>query len=374
MELRGHILAADGWVDGAVRFGGNIEAIAAGRVGDGAPIILPGFVDLHVPGGGGADVMSGADAVRHCARTHARFGTTSFLPTPVTAPPADLAAAVDGIAAVAAERRAGEARVLGAHLEGPWLNPARLGAQPPYPQTPDIAAVDRLCAAVAVRLVTLAPEIDPDHALIRNLAARGVRVQIGHSDATYEETCAALQAGASGFTHLFNAMTPLHHRAPGVVGAALAHAEYAALIPDLVHVHGGAVRAALRAIPKLFAVTDATAAAGMPDGDYPLGRRTVHKRGGSVFLDDGTLAGSALTMDQALRNLVGLGVDLAEASRRLSAYPADFIGEVGRGRIAPGASADFVLVDRDLAVIAVVVEGETVDLADQYPESEFRDP
>lgn len=360
MELSGHILTVDGWVDGTLNFDSVIHRVVPGTVDAGAPTILPGFVDLHVPGGGGADVMDGADAVRICACTHARYGTTSFLPTPITAPPDDLAAAVAGIAVVAGNRRSGEARVLGAHLEGPYLNPAHLGAQPCFPQTPDIAAIERLRAKVAIRLVTLAPEIDAGHALVRHLAARGIAVQIGHSGASYEEACAALDAGATGFTHLFNAMTPLHHRAPGVVGAALAHAQYAALIPDLVHVHGGAIRTALRAIPKLFGVTDATAATGMPDGDYPLGRHTVHKRGTSVFLDDGTLAGSALTMDQALRNLVSLGLDLMEASRRLSTFPADYIGEDRRGRIAPGASADFVLFDRSLAVVGVVVEGEPV--------------
>ncbi|MEK9661484.1 MAG: N-acetylglucosamine-6-phosphate deacetylase, partial [Alphaproteobacteria bacterium] len=326
-------------------------------------LIVPGFVDLHVPGGGGADALAGAEAVRICAHCHARHGTTAFLPTPVTAPPDDLRTAVDGIAAVAADRRTGEARVLGAHLEGPYLTPERLGAQPPYPQAPDIAEIEDLCGRVDVRLVTLAPEIDADHAMTRYLASHGVAVQIGHSAATYEETCAAMAHGARGFTHLFNAMTPLHHRAPGVVGAALAHAEYAALIPDLVHVHAGAILAAHRAIPRLFCVTDATAAAGMPDGDYPLGRHTVHKKGASVFLDDGTLAGSALTMDQGLRNLVAAGIDLAAAIRCLSTYPADFIGASDRGRIAEGAMADLVALDRDLDIVAVFVEGEAIDLA-----------
>ena len=216
------------------------------------------------------------------------------------------------------------------------------------------------CARAPVRLVTLAPECDPGHALIKELAARDIAVQIGHSAADYDETMQALAAGARGFTHLFNAMSPLHHRAPGVVGAALAHGDYAALIPDLVHVAPGAILTALRAIPHLYFVTDATAAAGMPDGDYPLGRHTVTKRGGSVFLADDTLAGSALTMDQALRNLVSIGVELADAARRLSTFPADFIGAQDRGRIAEGAVADFVVIDDDLELVQVVVEGETV--------------
>jgi len=358
-ELGGRILTPDGWISGTVEFGEKIAAVRAGAEGGRDRTILPGFVDLHVPGGGGGDVMQGDAAIRQCAALHARHGTTSFLATTITAPADDIAAAVAAIAAIAGDRKPGEARILGAHLEGPYLNPERLGAQPPFAQAPDLAFIAGLCARAPVRLVTLAPECDPGHALIKDLAARGVAVQIGHSAAGYDETVQALADGARGFTHLYNAMSPLQHRAPGVVGAALAHGDYAALIPDLVHVAPGAILAALRAVPHLYFVTDATAAAGMPDGDYPLGRHTVSKRGGSVFLADGTLAGSALTMDQALRNLVSIGVDMADAARRLSTYPADFIGAGDRGRITAGAYADFAVVDADLQVVQVVVEGET---------------
>ena len=359
-SLNGRILTPDGWISGSVEFGEKITAVRAGNDDDRGSTILPGFVDLHVPGGGGGDVMQGQDAIRRCAALHAQHGTTAFLATTITAPADEIAAAVAAIAEAAAGRRPGEARILGAHLEGPYLNPERLGAQPPFAQAPDLAFIGELCERAPVRLVTLAPECDPGHALTKDLAARNIAVQIGHSAADYDETMQALAAGARGFTHLYNAMSPLHHRAPGVVGAALAHGEYAALIPDLVHVAPGAILAALRAVPRLYFVTDATAAAGMPDGDYPLGRHTVTKRGASVFLTNGTLAGSALTMDQALRNLVSIGLDLADASRRLSTFPADFIGASDRGRIAEGAFADFVALDGDLQVVQVVVEGETV--------------
>ncbi len=358
-DLSGRILTPDGWVSGKVEFGDKIAAITASKDGASGLTILPGFVDLHVPGGGGGDVMQGEAAIRRCVALHAQHGTTSLLATTITAPADDIAAAVTAITAIAADRQAGEARVLGAHLEGPYLNPERLGAQPPFAQTPDLDFIRDLCARAPIRLVTLAPECDPGHALIKDLAARDVAVQIGHSGADYDEAVQALAAGARGFTHLYNAMSPLHHRAPGVVGAALAHGEYAALIPDLVHVSPGAILAALRALPRLYFVTDATAAAGMPDGNYPLGRHTVTKRGGSVYLADDTLAGSALTMDQALRNLVSIGLDVADAARRLSTFPADFIGAADRGRIETGAFADFVVLDSDLQVVRVVVEGET---------------
>ena len=189
-------------------------------------------------------------------------------------------------------------------------------------------------------------------------------VQIGHSAGSYEDGVAALGAGASGFTHLFNAMTALHHRQPGMVGAALAHAQRAEIIPDLLHVHPGAIRVALRCIPGLYCVTDSTAAAGMPDGDYKLGRHTVTKCLGGVRLADGTLAGSTLTMDQALRNLVSLGLPLAEASRRTATIAAQHLGLADRGLLAPGAWADVVVLDASLQLQRVLVEGEAIDLED----------
>ena len=176
----------------------------------------------------------------------------------------------------------------------------------------------------------------------------------------------ALAQGARGFTHLFNAMTGLHHRAPGMAGAALAHAQYAEIIPDLLHVHPGAMRVALRAIPCLYCVTDSTSATGMPDGEYRLGRQAVTKCLGGVRLADGTLAGSTLTMDQALRNLVNdLGLDLAEASMRLSTHAANYLGVTDRGRLAPGTWADAVVLDRDLQLKDVFVEGASIEMNDE---------
>ena len=356
----GHILTPEGWVDGRIEFDSHVLAIEEGEVASDAPFIIPGFVDLHVPGGGGADVMQGEAAVRTAAQLHARHGTTSFLLATITAPEDELVKALAGIGKVQTARETGEARVLGAHMEGPYINAARLGAQPPFARDPDPAFVEVLVGEGVVKLVTIAPEIAGGLDMIGQLAQAGIVVQIGHSDADYETACAALDAGARGFTHLFNAMSPLRHRAPGVAGAALAHGEYAALIPDGIHVAPGAMKVALRSIPKLFAVTDATAAAGMPDGEYPLGSHTVTKQDGGVFLDDGTLAGSALTMDRALANLLDMGLPLNEASHRTSTYPADFIGRLDRGRIQPGAWADLVLLDPAHKLVEVIVEGEAV--------------
>jgi N-acetylglucosamine-6-phosphate deacetylase len=280
----------------------------------------------------------------------------------MTAPLADIEAALAAAAGACRARVPGGARVLGVHLEGPYINPGRLGAQPDFARTPMLAEITALAALAPVRLLTLAPELPGGLELIGALRGLGIRVQIGHTSGSYEDGVAALDAGAESFTHLFNAMTGLHHRAPGMAGAALANARYAEIIPDLLHVHPGAIRAALRAIPCLYCVTDSTSAAGMPDGTYRLGRQRVTKCLGGVRLDDGTLAGSTLTMDQALRNLVDLGQPLSDASRRLSTFAAEFLGLRERGRLQPGAHADIVLLDRDLQVRRVVVEGEEIDL------------
>ncbi|HEX5796049.1 MAG TPA: amidohydrolase family protein [Geminicoccaceae bacterium] len=363
-HLDGRILTPDGWRTGRLTFGETIADLAPRAAAPAERWILPGFVDLHVHGGGGADCMAGAAAVRAMTRFHARHGTTSLLATTVTAPEDELRRALGAIGAVAARPLPGEARVRGAHLEGPFISPDALGAQPPFAIPPDLALVDELCGLAPVRVATIAPEIDPDHALLRRLHRHGVRVQLGHSCASCEQAGAALAAGAAGFTHLFNAMTGMHHRVPGMVGAALAEASHAEIILDFQHVAPAAAQAALRAIPGLYGITDAVAAAGMPDGDYLLGRHRVIKRGDAVRLEDGTLAGSVLTMDRALRNFVTLGLDLAAAAGRLSTVPAAYLGLEDCGRIAPGARADLVVVEEDLRLCAVYVEGEAIDLAD----------
>ncbi|WP_210640613.1 N-acetylglucosamine-6-phosphate deacetylase [Pseudomonas sp. Tri1] len=361
-----NILTAHGWVRGRLIHEHGKVARIEGQPCDPAsndlPYLLPGFVDLHVHGGGGMDIMQGAPAFETIARTHVRFGTTSFLATTMTAPSDEIASVLKGLGEFCEQRRHGNARVLGVHLEGPYINPGKLGAQPNFAHTALLAEVESYLALAPIRVITIAPEIAGHDALIRTLSARGVRMQIGHTLGSYEEGVAALAAGASSFTHLYNAMSPLHHREPGIVGAALAHAQYAELIPDLLHVHPGAMRVALRSIPCLYCVTDSTAAAGMPDGEYKLGSHTVTKCLGGVRLADGTLAGSTLTMDQALRNLVKIGLPIREASQRLSQFPADYLGLHERGRLQPGAWADCVRLDRSLTLTDVMVEGEAIDL------------
>jgi N-acetylglucosamine-6-phosphate deacetylase len=365
-RIEGDILTPRGFVRGVLeQEQGRIVRIdgTAVKQADADAIVLPGFIDLHVHGGGGSDTMEGGGAIHQIARLHARHGTTALLATTMTSPLTELRAAMQAMGESCRTRTSGGARVLGVHLEGPYINPGKLGAQPDFVRPASIEEVHALHALAPIRLITLAPEIPGNLDLIAPLLAAGFRVQIGHTDGSYDDGVAALEQGALGFTHLFNAMSGMHHRSPGIVGAALAHARYAEIIPDLLHVHPGAIRAALRAIPCLYCVTDSTSATGMPDGEYRLGGHVVQKCLGGVRLEDGTLAGSTLTMDQALRNLVTLGLDLEDASRRVSMHAADYLGLNDRGRLQPGAFADVVVLDRDLQLQRVLVEGEEIDLA-----------
>jgi N-acetylglucosamine-6-phosphate deacetylase len=358
--IAGQILTPDGFVAGRLRCTAAIQTIEPARGAPADRFVLPGFIDLHVHGGAGADCMAGADAVRRMAAFHASHGTTALLATTVTAPRAELLAAFRGIGAAMNAGDEGAARLLGAHLEGPFISPQALGAQPPFAIAPDLDLVDELAALAPIRVATMAPEIDPDGALLAHFSGHGVRAQIGHTNCSYAQARAALGAGAAGFTHLFNAMSGLHHRRPGAVGAALAHGDWAELILDLVHVDEGAARAALRAIPRLYCITDAVAATGMPPGEYRLGQQRIVNEEDAVRLADGTLAGSVLTMDQALRNLLHLGVPLDQAASRCATLQADYLGLEDRGRLAPGAIADVVVTDRTGRLKAVFAEGRPV--------------
>jgi N-acetylglucosamine-6-phosphate deacetylase len=360
--LQGRILTTQGWIQGVLDFEQRITGIEPHRAVSEHVTIIPGFIDLHVHGGQGADVMEGLGAIAKLTRWHAQHGTTSLLATTMSASLPELKQVLRVIDEASHRQKVEGARVLGAHLEGPFINRDKRGAHPLVPP-PDDQGQDilDLCQTGNVRVITLAPETIRNRSVLRKLAGLGIRVQLGHSKSSYEETIEALQEGASGFTHLFNAMSGLHHREPGMVGAAFARGEYAEIIPDLFHVHRGAMMAAFRAIPRLYCVTDASAASGMPDGAYPLGCQRVFKCPNGVYLEDGTIAGSILTMDQALKNLLEIGLTLEDASHRLSLYPAEYLGLEDRGRIQPGALADLIVLNANGDLEQVYVEGTVIE-------------
>ena len=358
-SLKGKIVTPRGIIEGEIFFDQKIRKIEKRKVRT-SKLILPGFIDLHIHGGGGRDLMEGGDAARTISKIHAQNGTTSYLATVATGAEVALEQALIGIKQSIDHRDYGEAFILGIHLEGPYINNEKLGAQPRRTREFNLSEIEKLHGIVPISIITLAPELLSDLEIIKLLVEMGISVQLGHTNASYEQADQALQAGAKSFTHLYNAMSGLHHRSPGAVGAALAQAEFAELILDFVHVHPGACRSALRAIPKLYFVTDATAATGMPDGDYKLGVQVVHKCQNGVRLADGTLAGSCLTMQQVFKNALSLGLGIEEVSRRCSLYPAELIGVKNRGKLAVRSYADIVVMNEEYNVADVYLEGEHV--------------
>ncbi len=324
--------------------------------------LVPGFIDAQVNGGGGVlfNNATTVDAIRTIAQAHRRFGTTALLPTLIS----DDAAVMER--AIAATREAiaqGVSGVLGIHLEGPYIAPARKGTHDAAKfRAPDAAEI-RMATSLdnGVTLLTLAPEQVPADT-IRAMVARGAHVAAGHTAGTYEQIRAGIEAGVSGFTHLYNAMSPLQGREPGAVGAALEDDGcWCGVIVDGVHVHPASLRVALAAKPrgKVFLVTDAMPMVGSDDPSFDLYGETITVRDGVVRNAAGSLAGSALDMATAVRNSVRLlGLPLEEAARMASTYPAEFLGlGDSHGRIAPGWRADLVALDDELRVAGTWIGG-----------------
>jgi N-acetylglucosamine-6-phosphate deacetylase len=325
------------------------------------PFVLPGFIDLHVHGGGGGDWQGSEQGVRTFVRFHTSCGTTVIAPTTAIGPIPVIEKSLFAITSIAAARLPGEAVVLGAHLEGPFINPLKPGAMEASLILEGDPALARAWAEkFKIVIATVAPEIPGGHDVIKALAERGCRVQIGHSIATPLMTEEAFHCGCSGFTHLFNAMSQMEHRSPGVAAYALAKGLFAEIISDLVHVDATVLLAAYRAIPRLYAITDATAA-GMPDGTFEWDGRRVIKKGQRITLENGTtLAGSAITMLDAFRNLISLGLSLEQAAEMTSARQAEYLGLQDVGRIEPGARACLVKLDEELRLQGVWVDGESI--------------
>jgi len=360
-----------GWIRLA---GSRIDAVGPGEPprAPGLPVtdlrgqwVLPGFVDMHVHGGGGTSFTQGtAEDARAAAVFHRRHGSTTIVASLVTAPLTDLEARSAMLAGLAREDV-----IAGIHLEGPFLSAARCGAQDPrHMIAPDVAAFERLHAAAAgwLRVITLAPELPGATALIKAAAGAGVIAAVGHTDATAGITSAAVDAGASHATHLFNGMRPLHHREPGPAGALLDRDEVSCeVIADGVHLNDIVIRVAARACGpgRLVLITDAMAAAGMPDGRYRLGSVRVDVAGGVARLaaegGPGAIAGSTATMAGVVRHAVAAGLPVTDVAAAASTAPARVLGIGDRtGALRPGLDADLVVCDEEFGLRAVMRHGE----------------
>jgi len=339
--------------------------------------VVPGFVDVHVHGIEGHDTLDGAGAIAEIAKRLPRYGVTAFCPTTVACAPADLDLTLRQVGEARVGRVPGAARVLPAHLESNFINPEYKGAQPAaclrlptderregdYSGRDILNVIDSRSADVGI--VTVAPEIDGALELIPRLVRAGHRVSLGHSAADYDQAVAAIDAGARHATHLFNRMTPMTHRAPGLAGAVLSYEEVRAeLICDGFHVHAAMSQLAIAAkgVDGVMAITDGTAGAGMPPGSITrLGGRPIRVSDQAALLEDGTLAGSTLTMDRAFRNVVTLfHAAITQAAIMCSTTPARALGLTGFGVIAEGNVADLVVLDRAFRVVRTFIEGEEV--------------
>jgi N-acetylglucosamine-6-phosphate deacetylase len=363
-SLRGRqLLIEDGRI-GRLQADGPPDADA--RVIDASGLyVVPGFIDLHIHGADGHDAMDASPEALHAiARFIARHGVTSYLPTTFAASAESIRHAIDNVMQLQPARDG--ALPMGIHLEGPYVGHEYKGAQPPaHIRSADPAEYSAWLDSGIVRLITVAPEVDGVPRLIELGAGAGVQFALGHTSATYEQALDAADRGARQLTHTFNGMAPLHHRTPGVVGAALSDDRFRCqIIADGVHVHPAVVKALVRAkgITGTILVTDSMRATGLNDGDYALGEHTIHVVGGVARTDAGGLAGSTLTMDQGLRNLMDFaGLTLQEALPMATSTPAAAMGWDGRkGTISEGSDADIVLLDNQLQVQMTMIGGEVV--------------
>ena len=356
--------------------------------------VVPGFIDVHVHGVEGHDTLDGGDAVAEIAARLPKYGVTAFCPTTVACAPAELRGVLGQVKAARVQRRPGSARVLPAHLESNFINPEYSGAQPADCLRSPVGSVGRVprsgpgdhvprsgpaegeftaddilqvirAARPDVGIVTLAPELPGGIELVRALATAGHVVSIGHTGANFDEAIAAIESGATHATHLFNRMTPIAHRAPGVVGALLSRQDVAAeLICDGFHVHPAMCRLAITAkgVDGVMAITDGTGGSGLAVGSAArLGGRRIRVADEAALLDDGTLAGSTLTMDRAFRTIVSkFECSIVEAATLCSMTPARQLGLAGFGFLAEGGVADLVVLDRGFRVVRTFIDGAEV--------------
>ena len=321
--------------------------------------IIPGFIDLHCHGGNGHDSMEGLKSIKKISEYHLSHGTTTLYPTTVTANLDDTLYALKGLNDYLKENKK-ISNIEGIHLEGPFLNPNKMGAQPPFAQLPNYNFIKTLINEAPIKIMTLAPEINGGLNLIDFLINNKIKPQIGHSLANYDCCTIAIKRGVRSFTHLYNAMSGFDHRNPGVAAAAFSKAEYAEIICDLIHVNEQMIKLAHKNIDKLYSITDSISASGMPDGKYKVGTYKVYKKNEVVKLDKNTLGGSVVTMDKAFKNLIKIGFSIQEAVKMTSTNASKYINKKNIGNISEGAKANLLVLNSKFDLKEIYLNGNKI--------------
>ena len=359
-SIAGKIVNYNNSFFGEISFDNKIIDISKKKFVDNDSIIIPGFIDLHCHGGGGFDTMNGIQSIVKMSNYHLANGTTSILPTTLTDTFDNTFKALNGLSKFINKNKF-NSNILGVHLEGPFINSKKLGAQPPKTQKPNIEFIEKILKIAPISVVTIAPELKGANYLIEHLINKNIKVQIGHSLADYKCCVKIMNNNTIGITHLFNAMSGCDHRNPGVVSAALNHAEYAEIICDLYHVDQANIHLAHKCIPKLYAITDAMPACGMPDGKYDFANLKVDKIKGRALINGTTLAGSVINMHKTFKNLIKINFALEQAVAMTSFHAAKYLNEIYKGKIDKGFDANLVVLDKHYDIKKVYLYGQEVN-------------
>ena len=358
-KISGKIVANENIFPGTLHFTDKIIDILESNDIQSSHLIIPGFIDLHCHGGNGFDTMDGLDAIIGLSEFHLKYGTTTLYPTTVTAPLTETKNALKGLNSYINSNKH-KTNIAGIHLEGPFINPDKLGAQPPFSQIPNSQFIEALCDEAPLRIMTIAPEVNNGFEFIDYLIKQNIKPQLGHTLAEFSLCNSSIKKGVKSFTHLYNAMSGFDHRKPGAVAAALSNLDYSEVICDLIHVDSEMIKIAKNNIKNLYAITDCISAAGMKDGKYKIGSNEVFKKGNVVKLNNDTLGGSVLTMHQAFKNLIEIGFSIIDAVKMTSTNAADYIERKDIGNLSSGCNANIVVLDDKFDLLQVFLNGESV--------------
>ena len=357
-KISGTIVNYDSIFEGEIEFDYNIRKLKSTKNTNTKNYIIPGFIDLHCHGGGGFDTMDGNDAINHMSKYHLSKGTTSILPTTWTSTFDHTLKSLNGFNSLINKN----SNILGVHLEGPFINPNKLGAQPPRTQLPSKEFIENILKVAPIKTITIAPEIDNMRDFIPFLIEKNINVQFGHSIADSDCCEQYMNQYKVSFTHLYNAMSDNNHRKPGVLSSALLKGKFAEIICDLNHVSKESILIAKKCIPDLYAITDAISACGLSNGDYKFAGIDITKKDKKVMIkESSTLAGSIVNMHETFLNLLKINISLEDAVKMTSYSAAKFLNDNNIGYLGEGCRSNFLVLYKDLNIEKIFLNGNLIN-------------